>query len=91
MKSFKKKLTFGKGVTDACQPTDAISIQICQKALNGKDQRVTISEGSGSWLEYIEFDGKTYWTVEDEKPEWISADHPTLESHFQEHLLPSDS
>lgn len=37
MKSFKKKLTFKKGASDAALPTDTISIQICQKALNGKD------------------------------------------------------
>jgi len=30
-----------------------------------------VGEGSGSWLEYIQFDGKVYWTIEDEKPTWL--------------------
>ena len=33
------------------------------KASNGKKDKVVLSEGTGSWLEYLEFDGKVFWTV----------------------------
>ena len=53
-KSFKSKL-FGK---KSEQLTDAVLIQIFQKALNGNSkEKVLVAEGSGSWLEYIQFDG----------------------------------
>lgn len=53
------------------QLSDALQIQIFQKSLNQSKQKVVVSEGSGSWLEYIEFDGKLYWTVNDERPTWL--------------------
>jgi hypothetical protein len=34
-------------------------------------EKVVVFEGSGSWLEYIEFDGKVYWTINDEVPTWL--------------------
>ena len=53
-KSFKSKL-FGK---KSEQLSDAVLIQIYQKALNGNSkEKVLVAEGSGSWLEYIQFDG----------------------------------
>jgi hypothetical protein len=30
-----------------------------------------VGEGSGSWLEYVQFDNKVYWTVDDAKPSWL--------------------
>ena len=63
-----------------------------QKALNGnKKEKVVISEGSGSWLEYIEFDGKVYWTIEDEKPVWLQPNDESLSPESQDFLLLSDS
>ena len=50
-----------------------------------------VSEGSGSWLEYIEFDGKVYWTINDDIPNWEQADSENLRLEAREHLLESDS
>ena len=66
LKSFKSKLWKS---ANHVQPTDYISIVIRQKANNGDSKvKVVVSEGQGSWLEYIEFDGKVYWTIEEEAP-----------------------
>lgn len=91
-KSFKSKLWGGKK-DEKEQLSDAVLIQIYQKALNGSSkERVVVAEGSGSWLEYIQFDGKVYWTVEDDKPEWLVVnDKEAVPSHLQDILLPSDS
>ena len=88
-KSFKSKL-FGK---KSEQLTDAVLIQIFQKALNGNSkEKVLVAEGSGSWLEYIQFDGQVYWTIDDEKPEWRMVNDPEhVEPHLRDFLLPSDS
>lgn len=50
-----------------------------------------MSEGSGSWLEYIEFDGKVYWTINDEIPEWQIPNADGVSDPLHEYLLPSDS
>jgi len=51
-----------------------------------------VAEGSGSWLEYIQFDGKVYWTIEDDKPSWLVInDKERVPLHLQDYLLPSDS
>jgi hypothetical protein len=43
-------------------------------------------------LEYIEFDGKTYWSIDEEIPEWkMVDDERNLRNEFKEHLLASDS
>ena len=88
-KSFKSKL-FGKKTE---QLTDAVLIQIFQKALNGNSkEKVLVAEGSGSWLEYIQFNGKVYWTIDDEKPEWLMMnDAERVDANLREFLLPSDS
>lgn len=62
-----------------------------QKALNGNKEKVVISEGSGSWLEYLEFDGKLYWSIDDEKAEWLLPNDESLKPEEQDFLLPSDS
>jgi hypothetical protein len=89
-KSFKSKLFGGKKTE---QLTDAVLIQIYQKALNGNSkEKVLVAEGSGSWLEYVQFNGKVYWTIEDEKPEWLMVnDAARVEPNLLEFLLPSDS
>jgi hypothetical protein len=89
-KSFKSKLFGGKKTE---QLTDAVLIQIFQKALNGNSkEKVLVAEGSGSWLEYIQFNGKVYWTIEEEKPEWMMVnDESRVEPHLRDFLLPSDS
>ena len=94
LKSFKNKLWgSSKSSKTSEQLSDAVLIQIFQKALNGSSkEKVLVAEGTGSWLEYIQFDGKVYWTVDDERPAWVMADdkvnvHPSL----QEYVLPSDS
>jgi hypothetical protein len=73
--------------------TDAVLIQIFQKALNGNSkEKVLVAEGSGSWLEYVQFNGKVYWTIDDEKPEWLMVnDAAKVEPNLREFLLPSDS
>lgn len=94
MKSLKSKLFKSKDQKEQ-QLSDYFTIQICQKALNSstkKDKdKVVVSEGSGSWLEYVEFDGKVYWTVNDEIPQWLSPNDETLKEEHREFLLPSDS
>jgi hypothetical protein len=70
-----------------------VLIQIFQKALNGNSkERVLVAEGSGSWLEYVQFDGQVYWTVADERPTWLMVnDTENVPEHLQDKLLPSDS
>lgn len=89
LSSFKKKFWGKKGE----QLSDAVLIQIYQKALNGNSkEKVVVAEGSGSWLEYIQFDGKVYWTVEDEKPEWrLMNDEVNVSPRLRDYMLPSDS
>lgn len=53
--------------------------------------KVVVFEGSGSWLEYLEFDGKVYWTVDDEVPSWINTSDESVSENLREFLLPSDS
>ncbi len=51
-----------------------------------------VAEGSGSWLEYVQFNGKVYWTIEDDKPEWLMInDRERVAESLREFLLPSDS
>jgi hypothetical protein len=50
-----------------------------------------VSEGSGSWLEYIEFDGKLYWSIDDRLPTWQMINDPSVPEEQREFLLPSDS
>lgn len=52
---------------------------------------MVVCEGSGSWLEFIQFEGKVYWTIEDEKAEWLFPDDDTLREEAREYLLVSDS
>jgi len=59
--------------------------------LNNKSNKVVVAEGSGSWLEYIEYDNEVYWTVEDEKPVYLMPDDESLNPEFREFILPSDS
>lgn len=88
-KSFKNKLFGGKPKE---QLTDAVLIQIFQKALNGNSkEKVLVCEGSGSWLEYLQFDGQVYWTVEDDRPSWIMTNDEKVPEALKEYVLPSDS
>ena len=51
-----------------------------------------ICEGHGSWLEHIEFDGETYWTIEDPFDDWHLPNEKKLPiSVEQEFFLESDS
>lgn len=52
---------------------------------------MVVYEGSGSWLEYLEFDGKVYWTVNDEIPQWHLPNSDRVRDDLRECLLPSDS
>lgn len=89
LKGLKSKLFKSKDQKE--QLTDYFTIQISQKSLNVSKQKVVVSEGSGSWLEYVEFDGKVYWTVNDEIPQWLPPNDETLREEHREFLLPSDS
>jgi len=88
LKSFKSKLFKS---SDELQPTDHIAISIKQKASNSSKSKVEVAEGQGSWLEYIEFEGKTYWTIEEEVPQWKLVNDDRLREDFKAYLLPSDS
>lgn len=90
LSSLKGKLFGGKPSTQqsqdvlkAPQTSDAITIQIIQKALNststtksGKPAQVVVAEGFGSWVEFIAFINsetkkpEVWWTVDMNKPEW---------------------
>lgn len=50
-----------------------------------------MSEGLGSWLEYLEFDGQVYWRIDDPKGTWRRPDDRTLPDDQKEFFLPSDS
>lgn len=39
----------------------------------------------------MQFDGKVYWTVEDDKPTWLLPTDPTVPAELKDFLLPSDS
>ena len=39
----------------------------------------------------MEFDGKTYWTIAEELPQWKLVDDDTLADETKEIVLPSDS
>ena len=97
LKSLKSKLWGGKSISQQRaggeQLSDAILIQIYQKALNGNSkEKVLVAEGSGSWLESIKFDGEVYWTVEDDRPSWLMVnDEAQVPVHLRDLLLPSDS
>jgi len=40
---------------------------------------------------YIEFGGKTYWTIDEEAPQWRLVNDDRLREGFKECLLQSDS
>jgi hypothetical protein len=42
-------------------------------------------------LESLEFEGQTYWTIEEEIPQWKMVNDETLPDEMKEFLLPSDS
>ena len=48
-------------------------------------------EGTGSWLEYIQFDGEIYWTIDDERLKWVMSNDPSLPESMRDYMLPSDS
>lgn len=50
------------------KPTDYIHIEIRQKANNNDKASILVSEGWGSWVEYIEMDGEVLWTIDEEIP-----------------------
>ena len=54
-------------------------------------EKVLVCEGSGSWLEYIQFDGQIYWTIDDERPRWVMSNDPSLPEGRIDYILPSDS
>ena len=66
-----------------------IKIEFVSK--NGKGERALLSEGFGSWLEFLEFDGKVYWTVNEEHGIWKKSDDESLPEEYKEVLLPSDT
>lgn len=64
LKSFKSKI-WGSSKPKKQAFTDNIKIEIFQtpdpRDTSGK--RKVLAKGIGSWLSYIEFDGKPYWTI----------------------------
>jgi hypothetical protein len=88
LKSFKNKLFKS---SNELQPTDYIAISIKQKANNSSKTKVVVAEGQGSWLEYIDFGGETYWTIDEEVPQWKLVNDDRLREDFKEYLLQSDS
>ena len=52
---------------------------------------MVVASGSGSWLDYVEFDGKLYWTIDEERQKWLAANDEALSAAHREMLLPSDS
>jgi hypothetical protein len=59
--------------------------------MNNSKAPVNICEGSGSWLESIEFDGKVYWKVLEDCPKWIPLSCDEVPIETREILLESDS
>lgn len=81
MKSLRKKLFKTSKSEIKEQLSDYFTIQICQKVSNTSKQvkdKVVVSEGSGSWLEKIEFDNKVYWTINDELPQWLKPNSESV-------------
>jgi len=69
--------------------TDYISIVIKQNS--GSKNAKVVAEGSGSWLEYVEFGGQVYWRIDQDVPTWQKVNDETLEEKDREILLPSDA
>jgi len=60
--------------------------------LNGNSkEKVVVCEGSGSWLEYIQFNGKVYWKIDDDRPSWLLPTDPAVPEELKDFFLPSDS
>lgn len=91
LKSFRNKLWKSSG-SNVIAPTDIINIVITQKSLtNASKKEVIVSEGQGSWLEYIDFDGVQYWSIDEELPKWKFVNDVRLPNEMKEFLLESDS
>ena len=69
MKSFKNKLW---GSPTKKQLTDIIDISIYRDTVaeNGEQVKMILGTGCGSWLSFVEFEGETFWSIEDKYPEW---------------------
>lgn len=60
--------------------------------MNGNSkEKVVVCEGSGSWLEYIQFNGKVYWKIDDDRPSWLLPTDPAVPEELKDFFLPSDS
>ena len=59
-------------------PSDFFQVRIYREG----EERKEIAQGSGSWLEYIQFDGNQMWRM---------GDIPELRWELSQDCLPSDS
>eukprot|EP01017_Pseudomicrothorax_dubius_P010057 TRINITY_DN1353_c0_g2_i6.p1 TRINITY_DN1353_c0_g2~~TRINITY_DN1353_c0_g2_i6.p1 ORF type:complete len:330 (-),score=24.72 TRINITY_DN1353_c0_g2_i6:99-1088(-) len=70
-------------------PSDHFTVNIFrEQKIEGQNQTQTeiLSEGSGSWLEYVQFDGVVYWRISDKIEPWNSDEEILLPSHSQSRL-----
>jgi hypothetical protein len=69
MKSFKNKLW---GSPARRELTDLIDISIYKETTGEKGEAIkeVLATGCGSWLSFVEFEGETFWHIEDKYPEW---------------------
>lgn len=86
MKSFKNKLW---GSPSRKELTDLIDISIYKEAVGEKGAivKTVLATGCGSWLSFVEFEGETFWSIEQKYPEWQVPSG----LHGQDKMLQSDS
>eukprot|EP01016_Furgasonia_blochmanni_P009611 TRINITY_DN1398_c0_g2_i4.p1 TRINITY_DN1398_c0_g2~~TRINITY_DN1398_c0_g2_i4.p1 ORF type:complete len:295 (-),score=53.73 TRINITY_DN1398_c0_g2_i4:62-946(-) len=78
-----KLKSWWKKETEEKLPSDYLTVKISkyEKLPDGGISKEPLSEGNGSWLEYLQIDGDVLWRINDERELWNAP----------EILLPSDS
>lgn len=85
-KSLKSKIW---GSSSGKVLSDSLDISIYQINEQNQDpsKRKVLATGSGSWLGFIEFDGKPYWQINQTYEKWQLINEVDKDAY----LLPSDS
>jgi len=66
-------------------PSDYINVDIYsyEKLSSTEIKKTLVSQGSGSWLEYLQFDNEIFWKIDQKADTWTAPDETILPSHSQ--------
>jgi len=66
-------------------PSDYINVDIYsyEKLSSTEIKKTLVSQGSGSWLEYLQFDNEIVWKIDQKADTWTAPDETILPSHSQ--------